>query len=287
VIVLVIGAAVSVPTFWLPRLPAEVRTAGVWRFSHVVRLPRGWIVTSRVLTPTTETTHLQPRGREHGRCSVTVHTAGNFDDIQTIRLSETRVHGRHGFVGQDRSGDYLLAWEYAHQAWALVSCATTRLDQSLLVTIAKRVRFRPAPARIPYLLTALPHGYRVLSLTEYPLTGRTEMHLGRDDIEPGEVNLVIAAPLERFDATRFRGRVLGVDGFEGRIGGGSNPRICVNLSAKALCVLTYWPGGDWPEPAPDPVWAEPALAALAKTIRVAPNLDDQRTWFDAEVALPR
>jgi DNA-directed RNA polymerase specialized sigma24 family protein len=287
VIALVIGAAVSVPTFWLPRLPAEVRTAGMWRFSHVVRLPRGWIVTSRVLTPTTETTHLQPPGPKHGRCSVTVHTAGNFDDIQTTRLSETRVHGRHGFVGQDRSGDYLLAWEYAHQAWALVSCATTRLDQSLLVTIAKRVRFRPAPARIPYLLTALPHGYRVLSLTEYPLTGRTEMHLGRDDIEPGEVNLVVAAPLERFDATRFRGRVLEVDGFEGRIGGGSNPRICVNLSTKALCVLTYWPGGDWPEPAPDPVWAEPALAALAKTIRVAPNLDDQRTWLDAEVALPR
>ena len=85
----------------------------------------------------------------------------------------------------------------------------------------------------------------------------------------------------------FAGRVLPVDGFEGRISGGSDPRICVNLSAKALCVLTYWPGGDWPAPAPDPVWAEPALADLAEMIRLAPSLPDQRTWFDAEVALPR
>ncbi len=64
-------------------------------------------------------------------------------------------------------------------------------------------------------------------------------------------------------------------------------RICVNLSAKALCVLTYWPGGDWPVPAPDPVRAEPALTDLAGVIRLAPSLPDQRTWFDAEVALPR
>jgi DNA-directed RNA polymerase specialized sigma24 family protein len=62
VIALLIGAALSVPTFWLPRLPAEVRTAGVWQFSHVVRLPRGWIVTSRTLTTTTETTQFQPPG---------------------------------------------------------------------------------------------------------------------------------------------------------------------------------------------------------------------------------
>ena len=287
VVVLLIGAAVSVPTFWLPRLPAEVRTAGVWRFSHVVRLPRGWIVTSRALTTTTETTQLQPPGREHDGCLVTVHTTGSFDDTETIRLNGARVHGRDGFVGQDGSGNYLLAWEYAHQAWAQVSCATTRLDESLLVTTAERVRFRPASARIPYLLTALPQGYRVLSLTEYPLTGSTELHLGRDDIEPGEVNLVVAAPLDQSGATRFRGRVLRVDGFEGRISGGSDPRICVNLSAKTLCVLTYWPGGDWPEPAPDPVRAEPALADLAEAIRLAPSLPDQRTWFDAEVALPR
>lgn len=286
-IVLVIGAAVSVPTFWLPRLPAEVRTAGVWRFSHVVGLPRGWIVTSRALTMTTETTQLQPRGREHDGCSVTVHTAGSFNDTETIRLSGAQVHGRDGFVGQDRSGNYLLAWEYAYQAWAQVSCATTRLDESLLVTTAERVQFRPAPARIPYLLTALPQGYRVLSLTEYPLTGSTELHLGRDDIEPGEVNLVVAAPLDQFGATRFRGRVLRVDGFEGRISGGNDPRICVNLSAKALCVLTYWPNGDWPVPAPDPVRAEPALVDLAATIRLAPSLPDQVTWFDAEFALPR
>ena len=287
VIVLVIGAAVSVPTFWLPRLPAEARTAGVWRFSHVVRQPRGWIVTSRALTTTTETTQLQPPGRVHDGCLVTVHTVGSFDDTETIRLTGAQVHGRDGFIGQDRSGNYLLAWEYADQAWAQVSCAVTRLDESLLVTTAERVRFRSAPARIPYLLTALPQGYRVLSLAEYPLTGSTELHLGRDDIEPGEVNLVVAAPLDQFDATRLRGRVLRIDGVEGRISGGSDPRICVNLAAKALCVLTYWPGGDWPEPAPEPVRAEPELADLAETIRLAPSLPDQRTWFDAEVALPR
>ena len=287
VIVLVIGAAVSVPTFWLPRLPAEVRLAGVWRFSHVVRLPRGWTVTSRTLTTTTETTQLQPPGREHDGCLVTVHTVGSFDDTEMIRLTGAQVHGRDGFVGQDRSGNYLLAWEYAHQAWAQVSCAVTRLDESLLVTTAERVRFRSAPARIPYRLTALPQGYRVLSLTEYPSTGSTELQLGRDDIEPGEVNLVVAAPLDQFGDTSFRGRVLRVDGFEARMSGGSDPRICVNLSAKALCVLTYWPGGNWPEPAPDPVWAEPALANLAETIRLAPSLPDRRTWFDAEVALPR
>jgi hypothetical protein len=197
------------------------------------------------------------------------------------------VHGRDGFVGQDRSGNYLLAWEYAQQAWAQVSCATSRLDELLLVSTAERVRFRPAPARIPYLLSALPQGYRVLSLTEYPLTGSTELHLGRDDIEPGEVNLVVAAPLDHFDATTFRGRVLRISGFEARMSGGSDPRICVDISAKALCILTYWPGGDWPEPAPAPVWAEPPLADLADAIRLAPSLPDRDTWFDAEVALPR
>ena len=185
VIALVISAAVSVPTFWLPRLPAEVRTAGVWQFSHVVQRPRGWIVTSRALTMTTETRQLQPPGREHDGCLVTVHTAGSFDDTATIRLGWARVHGRDGFVGHDRSGNYLLAWEYAHQAWAQVSCATTRLDESLLVTTANRVRFRPAPARIPYLLTALPQGYRVLSLTDYPSTAAPSCTWAATTSSPG------------------------------------------------------------------------------------------------------
>ena len=129
-----------------------------------------------------------------------------------IRLTGAQVHGRDGFVGRIATESYLLAWGYAHQAWAQVSCAVTRLDESLLVTTAERVRFRSAPARIPYRLTALPQGYRVLSLTEYPSTGSTELQLGRDDIEPGEVNLVVAAPSTSSVTPSFAGRCSGSTG---------------------------------------------------------------------------
>lgn len=287
VIVAIIGLAVSVPTFLLPRLPADVRPAGVWRFSHVVALPPNWTVTARVLTATTETTQFQPLGREHDGCSVTVHTAGDLDESLTLLPSQARVHGRQALVGQDRSGSYLLAWEYGRQAWAQVSCATTNLDESQLAATAERVRFRPTPARLPYVLTALPEEYRVLSLTEYPLTGSTELHLSRDDINPGEVNLVVAAPLDQPGPTRSNDRTLPVAGAEWRLRSGTDPRICVDQSGRTLCVLTYWPGGDWPTPAPDPVRAKPALTDAAGRIQLAASLPDQRTWFDAEVALPR
>ena len=115
------------------------------------------------------------------------------------------------------------------------------------------------------------------------MTGSTELYLGRDDIAPGEVNLVVAAR-STSPAPGFTGGVR-VDGFEGRISGGSDPRICGALSAKALCVLTYWPRGDWPGRR-RPGVGRARSGCLAEMIRWL-TAARPRTWFDAEVALPR
>ena len=285
---LIAAAAIVVPTVVLPGLPVTPRAPGKWHFNHEVRPGDGWQVVARGLTPRVELTELDPPGAsgDPKKCVVTVHVAGGYDRRRTQPLETTTLRGRNAFFALDEAGSPFVAWEYGADAWSTVLCSSTDLDRAELRSIASWVRFGRSSARLPFALDQVPAGYQVAGLTENVRSETAEVTLGREVLQRGDVNIVLIAPLGGEDVPS-RGTRVTVDGVPGRLIGGGDPRLCLFRDARSLCLITFWPGGEWPEPAPQPVGAEPILLGLARQLRFAPDLADTDTWFEAESALPQ
>lgn len=287
-LVLIAAAVIVVPTVVLPRLPVTPRAPGVWHFNHEVRPADGWAVVVRGLSPRVELTELDPPGAsgDPKKCFVTVHVAGGYDRREIEPLETTTVRGRNAFFALDEAASPFLAWEYGTDAWSTVLCTAADLDRAELRAIASWVRFGRSAARLPFALDQVPAGYEIAGLTEYVRNQTAEVTLGRKVLQRGDVHIIVAAPLSG-DSVSSQGERVVVDGVSGRLLGGSDPRLCLFPDARSLCLITFWPGGEWPEPKPTPIGAEPILLGLARHIRFAPELADIDTWFEAETALPR
>ena len=290
VVALIAAAAIAVPTLVLPRLPAESRAPGAWYFSAEIRPALGWQLVSRTVLRTVEITELDPPELPSGdpkECYVHIHTAGSYDPTGTDVVEQTTVHGRAATLATDRTGSPLLAWEYGNNAWAVVSCTSTELIESELRAIAGWVRFRRTQAQLPFALDAVPAGYAIGGLTEYVRAGQAELTLERKALQRGDVNIIVAGPLR--DVSFVGGETMTVNGLRGRLVGGTDPRLCLDRAEDVLCLDTFWPGGEWPEPAPQPVGADAILLGLASRLTLAADLSDSATWFDVDVdsGLPR
>lgn len=285
---LLAAGAIVVPTVVLPGLPVTPRAPGRWHFNHEVRPGDGWRVVARGLTPRLELTELDPPGAsgDPKKCVVTVHVAGGYDRHRTQALETTTVRGRNAFFALDEAGSPFLAWEYGADAWGTVLCSSADLDRAELRSIASWVRFGRSSARLAFALDQVPAGYQIAGLTENVRSGTAEVTLGREVLQRGDVHIVLIAPLSGEDVPS-RGARVTVDEVSGRLSGGSDPRLCLFRDARSLCLITFWPGGEWPEPAPQPIGAEPILLGLARQLRFAPDLADPDTWFEAEAALPQ
>jgi DNA-directed RNA polymerase specialized sigma24 family protein len=285
---LVAVGAIAVPTVVLPRLPVTPRAPGLWHFSHEVRPAEGWSVVARELTPRVELTELDPPGAsgDPKKCVVTVHVAGGYDRQAIEPLETTTVRGRDAFFAFDEAGSPLLAWEYGTDAWTTVLCSSTDLDRAELRSIASWVRFGRSAARLPFALQQVPAGYQIAGLTEHVRNQTAEVTLGRKVLRRGDLHIIVAAPLSG-KSVSFQGEPVAVDAVPGRLVGGSDPRLCLFPGSRSLCLITFWPGGEWPEPAPQPVGAERILLGLARQLRFASDLADSDTWFEADTALPR
>ena len=272
---LIAAGAIVVPTVVLPRLPVTPRAPGTWHFNHEVQPADGWAVVARGLSPRVELTELDPPGAsgDPKKCFVTVHVAGGYDRREIEPLETTTLRGRNAFFALDEAASPFLAWEYGSDAWTTVLCTSTDLDRAELRSIASWVRFGRSAARLPFALDQVPAGYQIAGLTEYVRNQTAEVTLGRKVLQRGDVHIIVAAPLSA-DNVGLQGERVAVDGVPGRLTRGGDPRLCLYPGTQSLCLITFWPGGEWPEPAPEPVGAERILLGLARQLRFAPDLGD-------------
>jgi hypothetical protein len=292
VVVLAAAALILAPALADRWSSAPVRAAGDWTMIHLVRPPRGMIVTDRGLGPTSEWTdlHSVPESADPTQvCSVTLHLPGSFQpgpatpSRQTASFRGERAFFELGTADLPPS----FSWEYAPGAWGVASCILpVELDRALLISLANGVRFQRSPVALPFALSSLPAGYRIDSVVEGVSTTSAEVILARPDPRPGDGNLSLNfTPLggpqdSGMSVITVRGRAAFVDNAP------EHTRLCLQDDPYFVCMSAIPPTGDWPGGLPDPINFRAVLVSLAENVRLAPELTDRRTWFPTATALP-
>ena len=256
-------AAVVVPTMVLPRLPADVRPAAEWRFSHEVRPPKDWRIVYRGIYPDHEQTTISipVPDRERTSCLVTVSTASAEDPAAAGGGSTraTSVGGRPGVLIDDGGNGETLSWRYADDAWASVGCPTEPVPPATLQQIAARVRFTDARQLLPFMLDALPDGYRIRTVGESFEDPDWGPFLVLDPPDDSYWPIVLIGPnTSDADQGTASERCLGPD-----------ENVCVT-AAQSDDQIPVSAGIE-----------RRVLSSVVDAVRLAPDLTDRAGWFDA------
>lgn len=264
---LLVLVAVTIPTLVLPRLPADVKPAAAWRFSHEVRPLEGWRVTYRAIYPDFEQTNvvIPWPNDEETTCLVTVSTVRG-DDQRPARgnVSTTSVRGRPGELIDTGGNNLTLAWQYGDEAWASVSCPNQPVPAATLQQVAATVRFTDRRQLLPFMLDALPEGYQIRTVGEAYAEPDWGPFVVLDPPENSYWPILLIGP-KTSDAAQgiATERCLGPD-----------DSICVT-AGQSDDQIPVQPGV-----------GRSVLASVVADLRVAPDLTDRAGWFDA-TGLPR
>ena len=255
--------AVAIPTMVLPRLPAEVKPVAEWRFSHEVRAPEGWRVTYRGIYPDHEQTNVTVPwpAQDQTACLVTVATVPGGDPDRPKGQTEqpTSVGGRPGVLIDAGGNNLTLAWRYADHAWAWVQCPNAPVPESLLRELAGTVRFRDARQLLPFMLDALPDGYRIRTVGESYEDPDWGPFLVMDPPADSYWPIVLIGPnTSDADQGTANERCLGAD--------------------RSICVTAAQ--SDDQIPVQSGV-GRSVLATVVAELRLAPDPTDRAGWFDA------
>lgn len=264
---LLVLVAVVVPTLVLPRLPAEVKPAAEWRFSHEVRPLEGWRITYRAIYPDFEQTNvvLPWPDDEETTCLVTVSTVPGENqlpargDIQT-----TSVRGRPGELIDTGGNNLILAWQYSDDAWASVSCPNQPVPAATLQQVAATVRFADRRQLLPFMLDALPEGYRIRTVGEAYAEPDWGPFVVLDPPENSYWPILLIGP-KTSDAAQ-----------------GIATERCVG-PGDSVCVTAGQSDDQVPV---QPGVGRGVLASVVADLRLAPDPTDRAGWFDA-TGLPR
>lgn len=291
VLVVVVAASIVVPQLRENR-PGTARPLGTWASYLRLDLPSGWAVTTRTLSPESESVEVASSAAAWGgrTCRVTIWSRGVAPPGTTgprdARTVAVRVDGRAGrLVTTERTAT--LRWTYARGAEAETSCDTTAdPDPGLLRDIAGTwVGIAPAVRSLPFTLDG--HAPRApvveVELDERRVDGQPILSSLRMEAvsPPGGWSLSLglvagdvadsALPRTRTGANGLVVRVA-TDGTQG----------CL-ARAPAVCSQAYWNGDALP---PRGVAISTALVVgLLGGIRLADPLDDSASWFDLDTAL--
>jgi hypothetical protein len=293
-----IAVAIAVPTFLVNRtgIPADQRVRGNWNQIHRVDLPTGWEVRSITVTADSESTGVGPPTAspddQTGGCVITVYGRGVGDPAAgAVKRTPVEVNGRPGTYappGMETDGGVL--WQYADDSWAQASCDGR--EQSL--DLAQRVRFEVTTSRLPFELRSLPDGYQVRAVYP-PVPGSPDALFGAIDATsldqrkdlPAFGVVVSAGTTEipehiaGWESDTIAGMPAVLSARDGRLclnpPGSPTHTVCIESGEGTPADLTksLWPAG-----------RRELLVEIAESLKLAENLDDQRTWFDANDALP-
>ena len=255
----VLVAALVVPTVRMLQ-PLPVRAAGDWVLALELDPPPGWTMGLHAVTPDQE--FLQLIG-ESGTCRAVASlpsAAGEQDADRSARTERAWVGGRP--VRYFGAG---VRWAYGEGGDVTLTC--TDQDRAGLLGMAERIRFSTGrPLVLPFALQRLPSGFRLIGAGyegQKPVIALAR----RRFFDPFVlVTLTDSAPT---------GRRVSVGGVSYRLGTeGYSRRLCRSAQSMSVCVETQ-----------DEDTA--VLTEVVRYLRLAPDLQDRSTWFDAREALPR
>lgn len=294
--VVVVLVAIGVPAVLVNRtaVPADTRAPGNWNLIHRVDLPPGWGVTTSTVSPDIEISQLgDPVGVDQSDQACSVSVAGPAHPAPTIRDgSPVDVNGRPGtYVEPSFNALGGIYWRYTDNAWANVSCSVRGADdRDLSIEMARRVVFDPVPLVLPFRLSATPDGYQVgtvlagVDAASERSTGAQLDPIDKLDDRPSiQISVApgtteIPPYLAGWESDTVAGLPAVLSARDGR--------LCLNTQGHTVCILAE--GG---EPADLTVSLWPAgrralLVEVAQHLKLAADLADEKTGWNANRALP-
>jgi sigma-70-like protein len=254
---MVLLVALVVPTVRMLQ-PLPVRTAGDWVLGLQLDPPPGWTTELHAVTPDQELLQLTSKsGSCRAVASLPSAPAEERTD-QPTRAERAWVRGRpvQYFGGSVR-------WTYGDGGDVTLTC--TDQDRAGLLGMAERIHFTAGrPFTLPFTLSQLPTGMRLVGA-------------GYQDQRP-----VIALSRQRLDTFvlvtvaegEATGRPVTFDGVAYRLRTDVfSRRLCRPVESMAVCVEAR--DNDVTVP-----------REVVRHLRLAPDLQDRSTWFDARAALP-
>ncbi len=293
-----IAVAIAVPTFLVNRtgVPADQRVRGNWNQIHRVDLPAGWQVRTITVTADSESSGVGPPTAspddQTGGCVTTVYGRGVGDPAAGAdKRTPVEVNGRPGTYshpGFDTNGG--VVWQYADDSWAQVSCD----DRQQSVDIAERVRFEVTTTRLPFELRSLPDGYQVRAV--YPPVPDSDVQIfGAMDATSIDkrTDLPYFGVVVSAGTTEAPEHIAGweTDTIAGMpaVLSARDARLCLNPPGTPSHTICIESGEGTPADLTKSLWPDgrrELLVQVAESLKLAKNFDDQRTWFDANDALP-
>ena len=275
VAVALVVAAVVLPPLLQP--DPYTRATGEWVYS--VTLPAGaaFEVTGRSLTPTEEVLVADRVGPDDLRCSVTV---------TTVERSAPPPSGRSTKVGH-RSARLVegggLWWSLGPRASATVDCEEAEVADRTLLELARLVRPGPVPVRMPFTLPGLMAGQQVNRIYDYEqFHGASIAPAGTTETSSDAV--LVAVPTFFPMPEDRRPRTVDVNGALGTVIRDADGQwVCWPTGGQHACVGSF----NQAQRPPDASRQLDRLTTVARAVRIAADLRDRATWFDAREVLPR
>jgi len=252
------------------------RGLGEWVYSVTVPDEAAFEVTGRSLTPTEEVLAVERDGSTDGSCSVTVTTAEQ----------EGPVPDGHATTVGRRPARFLetteLWWSLGARTSAVAECEEP-VEDEVLLELARLVRSGPLPVLLPFRLPVLPDGRSVTRVYDYErFHGATIAAAGDEEDSSGAVLVTVPTFFPLPEDRRLR--TVDVNGSLGTVVRDNDGQwLCWRVSGERACVGSF----NQAQRPPDSGRQLDRLTAVARTVRIASDLSDRATWFDARAALPR
>lgn len=290
-VVVVVLAGVAVPTVWALR-PLPARMAGDWSYALALAPPAGWQVEAHFLTVDEEVLAISGPDANCEVQALLPAAAADRGDLGTTG-ERAWVRGRPIRIITLQRG-FRIEWPYAGTGIVTMTCDGGGAERSSTLALANQLRFRPGQRMpVPVAFGALPDGLR----PAYAGRQEDQTFIGLitgPDLDRAEIIVFAGLFGEEFDIAEWTAReIVQVNGIAAQTYV-ADELVALCLPAAAADPVCVGSDIDDEDVDVDEAGKEARIEANLRRVRavlagmrIAPDLKDQSTWFDAREALPR
>jgi hypothetical protein len=225
-------------------------------------------------------------GGPHGRrYYVDVEPARPDVQLSWPDAMQVSVSGHEAYYGcwhiSDASGCGVLAWQYATDAWVMVSSEGRSAPVSELQTVAESLDLNGVTElKAPASIAAAPRGLRLYELLDSYPTPTRDWQYWVQYADPNDLDNGLAIHLDPGTIKPWTNNdeSVTVDGHAGYWSTMNAGTLILQLADGVQLSISAWSNG----PAMDLAEA----TQIVRSIRLAPQVDDSSTWFPVLDALP-
>jgi hypothetical protein len=225
-------------------------------------------------------------GGPHGRrYYVEIEPARPDLNLNFPNATKVDVQGHDAYYGcwriSDASGCDVLAWQYATDAWVMVSSEGRSAPVSELQTVAESLDLNGVTQlKAPISFAAAPRGLRLYELLDDYPTPTRDWQYWVQYTDPNDEDNGLAIHLDPGTIKPWsqNDESVTVDGHPGYWSSLNAGTLILQLADDVQLSISAWENG----PAMDLTEA----TTIVRSIRLAPQADDQSTWFPVLDALP-